>query len=50
MKTSEPGSLFEQTLAIALYLNDETRHYWPERAWQRARKRAIPHARKRKER
>lgn len=45
LRADSPGSLFEQFAAIAIYLNDPLRHYWPDDAWQRARCRVMPHAR-----
>jgi len=43
---SEPGTLRQQLEAIAFYVTDPTRVYWPEAAWQTARAFCIPHARR----
>lgn len=43
----QPGTLFQQFLAIGVYLNDDTRELDREVAWQRARERIIPHATRR---
>lgn len=41
----QPGTLFQQLHATALYLADPLHEYFPDEAWQAARRRAMPHAR-----
>lgn len=46
---NQPGTLREQLWTIACYLNDPTRAYDPEVAWELARRLNIAHARRRRE-
>ena len=39
------GTMLQEFVAIALYVNDPLRHEDPQAAYERARAAAIPHAR-----
>ena len=42
----QPGTLAEQFQVIDVYLDDPTRSYDPDGAWELARRLVLPHARR----
>ena len=42
----QPGSLFEQTAAVAVFLTDPRRNENRDESWELARARTMPHVRR----
>ena len=47
-RADQPGTLEQQLSIIDVYLDDPTRAYDPEGAWEMARRLVLPHARRRR--